>query len=60
MEFYNETRWHVKSSHRKPLPDRYNEVYGAGGFDSWVKDYADAVEKRWSELLVYNPKLSSK
>lgn len=45
---------------RKPLMERYNEVYGAGAFDNWLKDYADAVEKRWSELLIYKPNLSSK
>lgn len=50
----------LAEGYRKPLPERYNEAYSAGGFDSWLKDYADAVEKRWSELLVYNPKLSSK
>ena len=50
----------LAEGYRKPLPERYNEVYGSGGFDSWLKDYADAVEKRWSELLIYHPKLSSK
>jgi len=45
---------------RKPFPERYNEVNGAGAFDTFLKDYADAVEKRWSELLIYRPELSSK
>jgi len=45
---------------RKPLQDRYNEVYGAGSFDAWLKDYSDAVQSRWSELLTYKPELSSK
>ncbi len=50
----------LAKGYRKPLPERYNEVYGAGAWDAYLKDYADAVEKRWSELLVYKPKLSSK
>jgi hypothetical protein len=45
---------------RKPLPERFNETNGAGSWDAWLKDYSDAVERRWSELLVYKPKLSSK
>lgn len=50
----------LAEDYRKLLKDRYNEVYGAGSFDSYLKDYADAVEKRWSELLIYQPQLSSK
>jgi len=45
---------------RKPLPERYNTANGAGSFDTFLKDYADIVEKRWSELLIYKPALSSK
>jgi hypothetical protein len=45
--------------YRKPLADRFNETNGAGSFDTWLKDYADAVQSRWSELLIYKPKLSS-
>jgi hypothetical protein len=50
----------LAEGYRKPLQQRYVEVYGAGSFDAWLKDYADAVEKRWSELLIYLPDLSSK
>lgn len=50
----------LADGYRKPLNERYNEAYGSGAFDAWLKDYADAVERRWSELLVYQPKLSSK
>ena len=50
----------LASDYRKPLAERYNDVYGAGAFDTWLKDYADAVQSRWSELLVYKPRLSSK
>lgn len=50
----------LADGYRKPLNERYNEVYGAGAFDSWLKDYADAVQSRWSELLIYQPKISSK
>ena len=50
----------LASDFRKPLPERYNDINGAGAFDGWLKDYADAVQSRWSELLTYKPKLSSK
>ena len=50
----------LADGYRKPMTERYNEVYGAGAWDAYLKDYADAVEKRWSELLIYQPKLSSK
>jgi hypothetical protein len=50
----------LAADYRKPLPERYNAVYGAGSFDAWLKDYADAVQSRWSELLIYKPLLSSK
>jgi hypothetical protein len=46
--------------YRKPFADRYNTANGAGSFDSWLKDYADVVQNRWSELLTYKPLLSSK
>jgi hypothetical protein len=50
----------LASDYRKPFADRYNDANGAGSFDTWLKDYADAVQSRWSELLTYKPKLSSK
>ena len=50
----------LADGYRKPFSERFTEVYGAGSWDAWLKDYADAVERRWSELLVYKPKLSSK
>ena len=46
--------------YRKPLAERYNELNGAGSFDAWLKDYAEIVQSRWSELLTYKPLLSSK
>jgi hypothetical protein len=45
---------------RKPLKDRYNAANGAGSFDQFQKDYADDVENRWSELLIFKADLSSK
>ena len=50
----------LADGYRKPINERYKEINGAGSWDTYLKDYADAVEKRWSELLVYQPKLSSK
>ena len=43
----------IDSSYRKPLPQRYNEVYGEGAWDYYLSDYAKFVESRWSELLIY-------
>lgn len=45
---------------RKPLKERFMATNGEGSFDTFVKDYADDVESRWSELLVLKPALSSK
>ena len=50
----------LADDYRKPMSERFNDVYGAGAWDAYLKDYADAVENRWSELLVYKPALSSK
>jgi hypothetical protein len=50
----------LNADFRKPMKDRYNEVNGAGSFDTFLKDYALAVEKRWSEMLFYHKELSSK
>jgi hypothetical protein len=50
----------MAAGYRKPLKDRYIAANGEGSFDTFLKDYSDAVEKRWSELLVFHPELSSK
>jgi len=50
----------LADGYRKPIPERFNEANGAGSWDAYLKDYADAVERRWSELLIYKPNLSSK
>ena len=50
----------LASDFRPPLKERYNTANGDGSFDVFVKDYADAIEKRWSEILVFKPALSSK
>ena len=50
----------LAEGYRKPMNERYNEVYGAGAWEAYLKDYAESVERRWSELLVYKPGLSSK
>jgi len=47
-------------SFRKPLPERFNEVYGAGAWDYYLTDYAKNIESRWSELLFFRADLSSK
>ena len=50
----------LATDYRKPIADRYNAANGSGSFDGWLKDYADIVQSRWSELLTYKPLLSSK
>ena len=49
----------LATGYRKPIADRFNEVYGSGAWDAYLKDYAEAVEKRWTELLIYKPALRS-
>jgi len=44
----------------KPLPERYEAVYGEGSWNYYLDDYAKAIERRWSELLFYRADLSSK
>ena len=50
----------LEEGYRKPMNERYNDVYGAAAFETYLKDYAGSVKERWSELLIYMPKLSSK
>ncbi len=50
----------LEDDFRKPMNERYNDVYGAAAYETYLKDYANAVKERWSELLIYMPKLSSK
>jgi hypothetical protein len=50
----------LASDYRKPMADRFNDANGANSFSNWLKDYADIVQNRWSELLTYKPLLSSK
>jgi hypothetical protein len=50
----------LASDYRKPMADRFNAAHGTGSFDRWLNDYAEAVQHRWSEMLVFKPLLSSK
>ena len=50
----------LASDYRKPMTERFTAANGAGSFDTWLKDYAEVVQMRWSELLIYKPLLSSK
>lgn len=50
----------LDESYRKPLPERYDVVYGEGAWDYYLADYAKYVESRWSEMLFYRADLSSK
>ena len=50
----------LASDYRKPMMERYNAIFGVGSFDNYLKDYGDAVQSRWSEVLMYKANLSSK
>ena len=50
----------LAGDYRKPMAERFTAASGAGSFDLWLKDYAEVVQMRWSELLIYKPLLSSK
>ena len=49
----------LASDYRKPMADRFKTANVGVSFENWLKDYADAVQMRWSELLIYKPLLSS-
>jgi len=49
----------LASDYRKPMTERFNAAKGGTTYETWLKDYADAVQMRWSELLMYKPLLSS-
>jgi hypothetical protein len=50
----------LATDYRKPMKERFTAANGEGSFDSFLKDYAEDVQSRWSELLIYKPLLSSK
>src|SRR5687768_434157 len=50
----------LDASFRKPMPERYAAANGANSWTDFLKDYANIVEKRWSELLFHRADLSSK
>jgi hypothetical protein len=47
-------------AYRKPLPERYNTLYGEGAWDYYLGDYAKYVENRWTEMLFIRKDLGSK
>lgn len=50
----------LDASFRAPIAERYNAANGANSWTGYLKDYATAVERRWSEILFLRPDLSSK
>jgi hypothetical protein len=50
----------LDASFRKPMAERYAAANGANSWADYLKDYSNIVEKRWSELLILRPDLSSK
>lgn len=50
----------LSEDYRKPLPERYNAVYGEGTWKYWLQDFTKNVESRWSEILFKRADLSSK
>lgn len=45
---------------RKPMAERFDSTHGAGAWNIYLADYANAIESRWTELLTLRPELSSK
>lgn len=50
----------LDNSFRKPFPERYGDINGSNSWSDFLKNYSNAVENRWSELLFYRPDMSSK
>jgi hypothetical protein len=50
----------LDASFRKPIQERYAAANGGNSWADFLKEYGNIVEKRWSELLIYRPDLSSK
>jgi hypothetical protein len=48
------------ANYRPPFDQTYEKVNGAGSWNAWVAAYKAAVERSWSELLEFQPSLSSK
>lgn len=48
------------SNYRPPFDQTYEKANGAGSWNEWVAMYKAAVERSWSELLEFQPNLSSK
>jgi hypothetical protein len=44
----------------KDMPTRYREANGPDSFASYMEDYGEAFERRWSEMLTFRADLSSK
>lgn len=50
----------LAESYRKPIAERFDAANGAGTWTKYLSDYANAVDKRWSEMLFFRADLSSK
>lgn len=50
----------LDATFRAPMSDRYNSANGANSWGGYLKDYATAIERRWSELLFLRADLGSK
>ena len=50
----------LEDGYRKPMPERFEQANGPGSWAQYLKDYAEYVENRWSEMLFLRADLSSK
>jgi hypothetical protein len=50
----------LEDGYRKPMPERFEQANGAGSWAQYLKDYAQYVDNRWSEMLFLRADLSSK
>lgn len=45
---------------RKPFKERFVAIHGEPAFEKYFTEIADHTERQWSEMMSYNPNLSSK
>jgi hypothetical protein len=55
ISFYEKSGWMGEDW---KFADKYNEVHGAGSFDTFLKDWENVTQGKYSEIWHYKPKLS--
>ncbi len=55
ISFFEKSAWMGED---RKFVDKYNEVHGAGSFDTFLKDWENATQGSYSELWHFRPELS--